>query len=228
MTSRRFAVLTAVNALLCFLLILAALLVGASYDVRRDPYFASAYALLGAFWLAAALRWFPMLGISLRDDVMERRNRAAFWALNGALIGLAACYAGANIGNGPGPEAVLFCAVLGSGTFVLLWFLADLLALHWADAITVDRDYGSGLRFGAFLLATGFAIGSALTGDWMSYEATVRDFLVRSWPLLPVLAVAVSLQKRFRGSKRAGAPWAGAAVIVILASLCILVERSLR
>ena len=44
------------------------------------------------------------------------------------LIAGTCCFAGANVGNGPGPEVVLFCALLATLWLALLWLLLDRLA----------------------------------------------------------------------------------------------------
>ena len=143
----------AANALLCLALILVVLVTASSPDVRESSYYVTGYELLAALWLAEGLRLFPFFGVSLRDDVIERRNLSAFWVVNGALIGFAACFAGANVGNGPGPSAAIFCAVLGSLAFFVVWLVADRAGSRWADNVTIERDYGSGLRLGSLLTA---------------------------------------------------------------------------
>src|SRR5207245_2703107 len=94
----------------CIGLLLLVLRLAASSDVQTDPFCLSFYVALGAGWLGVATFVFPLLGISVRDEVVERHNPSASWALSGALIAVTLCFAGANIGNGPGPYAVLFCA----------------------------------------------------------------------------------------------------------------------
>jgi len=216
------------NVVLCLALILIVLVTASSADVQCSGYYVCTYELLAALGLAGGLWLLPFFGISPRDDVVERRNKAAFWAVNGAFIGLAACFAGANIGNGPGPQAVLFCAVLGSISFFVVWFVADLAGGHWTDAIAIERDHGSGMRLGSLLSATGLAFGSALTGDWVSAEDTLRDFAVRSWPVIPVLCVALLAERPLRRSPRIRDGWFAAVVYVALGILCVHLERRSR
>jgi len=216
------------NVVLCLSLILGVLITIASRDVRRNAYYVFGYELLAGLWLAGALRLFPFFGVSPRDDVIERRNPGALATVNGALIGVATCFGGANVGNGPGAEAVIFCAVLASAAFFLLWFLIDLAGSHWADAITIDRDYGAGLRLGVLLLVTGLALGSSVTGDWVSAEVTTRDFVVRSWPAIPVLSLALLSERPLRRSSKVYHSWVAAAAFVGIAVVGITVERSMR
>jgi hypothetical protein len=91
------------------------------------------------------------------------------------------CAAGANIGDGPGFEVVLFCAVLSSGCLFVLWLLVA-LASGAADAITIDRDLGTGVRIGGWLAGTGMVLGACVAGDWISLIVTLKDFAKYSWP----------------------------------------------
>jgi hypothetical protein len=216
------------NVLLCLSLILVVLLTVSSQDVRGDPYYVVLYELVAALWLAGALRLFPLLGISVRDDVLERHNPSAFWAMNGALIGVAAAFAGGNVGNGPGSDVVIFCAAISSLSFFLAWLLLEVVGAYWSEAVTVERDPGSGIRFGAVLAATGFGFGSAVTGDWVSATVTLRHLIERSWPILPTFCLALSLERVLRRSPGAFRGWLAAALYLGIAILCVAVERRMR
>jgi hypothetical protein len=121
--SKRLVLLTA--PLVCLVLILIVLTKLAATTVRSDALYISFYLLVGAGWLGGLTLIFPFLGISARDDVLERGNRAASWAVTGALTGASCSFAGANVGNGPGVEAVLFSALLSSALFIGIWLGMD-------------------------------------------------------------------------------------------------------
>jgi hypothetical protein len=193
--SKRLVLLTA--PLVCLALILIALTKLAATTVRNDGLYISFYLLVGAGWLGGATLIFPFLGISARDDVLERGNRAASWAVTGALTGASCSFAGANVGNGPGVEAVLFSAVLSSALFIGLWLGMDLLT-SISDAITVDRDERAGIRLGGFLLGIGLLSGWSVAGDWVSASATLKDFVISAWPAMLLAAVAVGVEVLFR------------------------------
>ena len=193
--SKRLVLLTA--PLVCLALILIALTKLAATTVRNDRLYISFYLLVGAGWLGGATLIFPFLGISARDDVLERGNRAASWAITGALTGASCSFAGANVGNGPGVEAVLFSAVLSSALFIGLWLGMDLLT-SISDAITVDRDERAGIRLGGFLLGIGLLSGWSVAGDWVSASATLKDFVISAWPAMLLAAVAVGVEVLFR------------------------------
>jgi hypothetical protein len=163
-------------------------------DVREDWGELSFYLVASLAAIAGSQALFAFLGVSLRDDVIERRNRGALSAFAGLTIGASCCIAGANVGNGPGAEVVLLCAVVSTGTLLLLWSLLACLA-DAAEAITVERDSGAGLRAGGFLAGSGAICGAAVAGDWVSFEATLRDFARFVWPLLAV-AMLVTLCER--------------------------------
>jgi uncharacterized membrane protein YjfL (UPF0719 family) len=193
--SKRLVLLT--PPLACLALILIALSKLAATTVRNDGIYISFYLLVGAGWLGGATLIFPFLGISARDDVLERGNRAASWAVTGALTGVSCSFAGANVGNGPGVEAVLFSAVLSSTLFIGLWLGMDLLT-SISDAITIDRDERAGIRLGGFLLGMGLLSGWSVAGDWVSASATLKDFVTSSWPAMLLTLVAVAVEVLFR------------------------------
>jgi hypothetical protein len=218
----------AATAVLCLLGILAVLLTASARDVRSDPYYVAVYELIASLWLAGAWHAFGYFGISPRDDVMEKRNRAASWAVSGALTGVALCFAGSNVGNGPGTEAVIFCAAMASAALFLVWFVLDAAGACWADRVTIDRDYGSGVRLGSLLLAAGLSFGSAATGDWGSANGAVKEFLVSSWPIMPAICLGLAAERTLRRSPKPGPAWLAASAYMILTTTCVAVERRMR
>src|SRR5688572_16441981 len=86
----------------CAGLLFAVLKTSASFDVVDAPVYLFMYVVLGLAWLRAVELIFAFLGLSIRDDVVERSNRAAVPAVVGGMIAVTLCYAGGNIGDGPG------------------------------------------------------------------------------------------------------------------------------
>jgi uncharacterized membrane protein YjfL (UPF0719 family) len=193
--SKRLVLLTAPPV--CLVLILIVLTRLAATTVRGDALYISFYLLVGAGWLGGATLIFPFLGISARDDVLERGNRAASWAVAGALTGASCSFAGANVGNGPGVAAVLFSALLSSALFFGLWLGLDLLT-SFTDAVSIDRDEPAGIRLGGLLLGLGLLSGWSVAGDWISASATLKDFGASAWPAILLTAVAVAVELVFR------------------------------
>src|SRR5262249_6105296 len=145
----------------------------------------------------------PLLGISPRDDVFERSNRAAAWAVVGAIGGLIFCFAGSNVGNGHSWGVVVFCATLATVTFFAVWKILD-VAGGLSVAITIDRDEATGIRLAGMMTAAGMILGRGTAGDWHSSGETLADFVRVGWPVAPLLVIAAIVNRRFAPS--AGRP----------------------
>lgn len=163
----------------------------ASHDVRDNGVYIGFYLVMGAAMVAVGVWLLDRLGLSLRDDVLERRNPAACFAWAGALIGLTLAFAGANIGDGPGWWVVVFSAGLSMGTVLAGWLIVDRVA-HTGEAIVVERDLAKALRMAGWFVATGAVTGRAAAGNWVSAAATVRDFWkVGAGAILLIVCAAV-------------------------------------
>ncbi len=179
----------------CTALVFFVLKTGASSDVREAPPYLFMYVMLGLAWSRASAITFVFAGLSARDDVIERGNTAALTATIGGLIAVTLCYAGGNVGNGPGWWVVIFSAVLSTGTLIVTWVaLTNVTAV--ADAVIIDRDPAAGLRLAAFLMSCGVVLGSAVAGDWYSVADTVRDFIA-FLPIVIGILIAAVLVERF-------------------------------
>ena len=167
---------------------------GASFDVRDDPTYLTFYLVLGAAWVGVWIRWLAITGISTRDDVVERSNGSAALAVTGAVFGITLAYAGGNVGNGPGWWVVVFSAALATVALFGAWMLLEAVT-GVSDVVTVDRDPSAGFRLGGFLIACGVILGRSVAGDWVSAEATVRDFAAAAWPVLVLVIVAAVVER---------------------------------
>ena len=176
-----------------------------SFDVRDDPRYITFYLVLGAAWVGLGIRWLAVAGVSTRDDVVERANGSAAVAVAGALLGITLCYAGGNIGDGPGWWVVVFSAALATLALFAAWLLLE-FASGVSDAVTVDRDPAAGLRLAAFLIGCGLILGRAVAGDWESAAATVREFAVAAWPVTVLLIVAVVVERAARPTAESPRP----------------------
>jgi hypothetical protein len=171
----------------------------ASHDVQNDAKYIFFYLVFAAAWVGAA-RWFVYaLGICARDDGVERHNWAAAAAWFGALQALGLCFAGGNIGDGPGWWVVVYAAMLSTATLLLFWAIYEKFT-HAAEAVTVERDLAAGLRLAGWLMATGLILGAAVAGDWISPSQTNIDFVRRAWPVVLLLIGAVLVDRLTRPS----------------------------
>lgn len=178
----------------CMLILFCILKVFASFDVRDSAIYLFFYMAMGGAWVALSGLLFPVLGLSVRDDALERRNSASAIGVTGALVASTLTFAGSNIGDGPGWWVVIFCAMLSTGALLLLWLLMDMVG-GIIEKIRVDRDIGAGWRLGSLLVAAGLILGRSVAGDWESADATVRDFARMGW-VACVLAVCAGVVER--------------------------------
>lgn len=191
--------------LVCAAVLAAILRLYSSWDVKSNPVYIGFYLVMGAAWVGFASRFLGTFGLSARDDVIERGNPAAAYAIGGALLGITLCFAGGNIGNGPGWWVVVFSAALSTLAFFLLWALLHRFT-GLADAVTIDRDPASGLRLGGYFIGSGLILGRAVAGDWVSMEATVIDFVRTAWPVLLLWAAAALMERTFQPTQERPLP----------------------
>ena len=183
--------------LVSFAVLIVVLKTVSAFDVRDDTGYVLLYFFLGAAWVGVAVRCLPLVGLSTRDDVVERGNGSAARAIAGAIVAMTLCFAGGNIGNGPGWWVVVFSAGLATAALLLSWFVLEALA-RVADTVTIERDEAAGLRLAGWLIACGLIAGFAAAGDWESAEDTVRTFVVVAWPLLVLVGAGALLERQLR------------------------------
>jgi len=179
----------------CFLFLLLSLERAAAKAVRESDLYIIIYMALGAAALGTSGQMLSFLGVSARDDVLERRNSAALIAVVGALVGAAVCFAGGNIGEGPGVEVVMVSAGTALCAWFVLWYLLDVFSGRVvSDRITVERDTASGVRLAGLLAGNGVVLGAAAAGDWIPGRF-LHDFGVSAWPALVLTVVAVLVER---------------------------------
>ena len=127
----------------CLALLYVALRLWAADDVRNSGTYMLFYMIAGAAWVGLVAGFCGFLGISPRDDVVERQNLSAAFVTAGALTGITLCFAGANVGNGPGWWVVVFSAGLSTAAFFGLWAIVESLT-GISETVTVERDRRSG------------------------------------------------------------------------------------
>jgi uncharacterized membrane protein YjfL (UPF0719 family) len=174
-----------------------ALLMGGAREVREHGEYVLLFIALGAVWLIGLAWAAGWLGMGVRSDAIERNNTAGAIAVSGALAGGMVVYTCANLGEGDTIWTTIGPASLATALTVALWGAHQSLS-GATDAITLDRDAASGLRFAGMTLGTGLVIGRAAAGDYASASGTLRDLLVLGWPAVPLALLSVFIQVRFR------------------------------
>lgn len=217
--------LLALTPLVAVVLVWTVLRTLASADVRRSAFWTASYVLVGAAWIPVAANACALFGLSFRDDVAERGNAAAAVALAGALLALAACFAGGNVGDGPGWWVVVFSAGLATVALFVAWGVYALLT-RVVEAITVDRDLGAAVRLAALLLSLGLVLARAVAGTWVSVDDAVAAFVPLSAPGLVILIVACLVERWIRSARRVGSTVVAVPALVYLGSAALLVVRS--
>jgi uncharacterized membrane protein YjfL (UPF0719 family) len=168
------------------------LLKWSSHDVRDDPTYIFFYLVMWFGWTGLWNWLLPYLGLSCRDDVLERDNSAAGLAIGGGLLGATFIFAGGNIGEGPGWWVVVFCAALATAPLLLFWVVGNQIT-HVEEAITIDEDAAAGWRTAGFFIGAGLILGRAVAGDWHSVQQTVSDFIAKGWPALVLWGMVLVL-----------------------------------
>lgn len=166
----------------------------ADVGVRTDVGYLFFYVVLGLAWVGSGLWLVGYLGLSLRDDVLERNNVAAALAIYGACVALTFAYAGGNFGDGPGWWVVVFSAALGTLSLVVLWIALN--RLTWiVDRIVIDRDLGAAIHAALLCTAWGVIAMRSAAGDWVSANQTIIDFAPGWLPMGALLALGVGVER---------------------------------
>ena len=159
--------------------------------VRGHADYMTLFMVGGAFWVFASPGLMQLMGISMRDDAIERQNSAAGIVVAGAMVGQTCCYAGSNIGSGPTIWTTILPAIIASVTLMILWTGLE-RATRASEVVTIDRHIPSALVLGGFLVVCGLDLGWAMSGDWVNWLAAMLDFARRGWPSI-LIAIAAGL-----------------------------------
>lgn len=182
-------------------LIAAALHFWGAREIREDTGEVIFLTLSGGVWLLLCQGVLSWLGLSARDDAVERQNPAALAAVCGGLLAVGCIYAGGSIGEGPSYSNNLFSVALAAAGLFGLWFFFE-VCTRISLAITEERDLASGIRFAGFLLALGLMLGRAVAGNWHSASATLVDFVHDGWAVIVLWGIALMVEQFTRPSRR--------------------------
>jgi hypothetical protein len=197
-TTYRFCLL--VCAILSVALIATALWFWGAKEVRGHYEEVAFLTAIGGFWLGLAQALYSWLGLSVRDDALERKNPAALIAVTCALPSTAVTFAAGNLGEGPSYWENIFSAGLATGGWFVLWIALE-LGGRVSISVAEERDPASGLRFGGLLLAWGLILGRAATGNWHSCRQTTDDFFREGWMAAILFLIALIVERFVRPSR---------------------------
>lgn len=184
-------------------------------SVREDASEITFNLVFSMIWIALAQGSIAFLGVSVRDDAAERRNLAAGFAVGGLTIAVTCCVAASNVGDGPGFEVVLFCAALSTICLLALWAVVAQFS-GIADAITIDRNLGAGIRTAGWFAGTGGVLSACIAGDWTSYQATLRDSLRFGWPVAISTMLFAAMERTTNRQGKTERP--GVAISIVVAA----------
>jgi hypothetical protein len=192
---RGYRLLLGLTPAACLLFLFLCLERWAAQAVRESDLYLLIYVVMGAAVLGVCGHLFSFFGISARDDVLGRRNGASLIAVVGAFLGATLCFAGGNIGEGPGVQAVVISSGTALCAWFVLWYVADVLSGRViSERITVERDPGSGILLAGLLAANGIILGAAAAGDWMPGKF-LHAFTASAWPALALGVAAVVVER---------------------------------
>jgi hypothetical protein len=185
----------------------------AASDVRSDPVYVLFYLILGLGVSGIALSGFRLFGLR-PADIAQRGNHAAAVFVVLAIVAVAFAYGGANVGEGPGFQVVLFCSALSCGGLLIVCAL-DFAGARTGYHVLVDRDRGAALRSGGMLIASGMGLGRAVAGNWTSANGALTDFARHGAPVLAFVAADVVVARTVFPRDPARSTLAGFAFAVV-------------
>ncbi|MCI0635414.1 MAG: hypothetical protein L0206_16085 [Actinobacteria bacterium] len=186
--------LAPVAALAALWIVLAS---AAAVEVRTDVRYQFLFVAMGLTWVFLLPRMLSFIGVSYRDDALERRNASATIAIVGAIAGLGLLFTGSNMGEGPSIWNTVVTAL--AATVALLGVIFVLaLSTHLGQSIAVERDVPTGLRFAGLIAACGMVLGRAAAGSWVSTEAMITDLAALGWPVVVLLSIAIVIERALR------------------------------
>ncbi len=169
----------------------------AAVEVRTDARYQFLFVAMGSTWVFLLPRMLAFIGVSYRDDALERRNASAAIAIAGTVVGLVLLFAGSNMGEGPSIWNTVATALAGTAAlFGVIFVLARSTSL--GESIAVERDKPTGVRFAGWIAASGIVLGRAAAGNWVSTEQMLTDLVALGWPVVILLSVAIALERALR------------------------------
>jgi hypothetical protein len=214
---RSYRLVLGLAPIACVLFLLVCIHSSAAKPIRGSARSAVIYVAFGVAALGVSAQLSRLLGVSARDDVLERRNPAALVAIVGAFVGATLFLAGSCAGHELGLEIVIVAAAVTMFTWFFLWCLVELASGQVvSERITVERDSGSAVRLAGLLTANGLVLGAAAAGGWIPDR--FPDFALSASPALAFTAVAVVVERLSKSRSTVGRSVMIVAAYVVIAA----------
>jgi hypothetical protein len=162
-------------------------------DVRTDFWYILLYSFCGVFFTGIGVSMLSrVVDISPVSDCLHRNNIAVVFPVSAAVFASALMYSAMNMGDGDGWWCVFMPYLLLLAVWLTLaWIIAA--KTNVSEEITVGRNIHAGLRFGAYLLASGAMIAIMNVGDYVTFGWVILD-LRYCWPVLLLFSAALVVE----------------------------------
>lgn len=173
------------------------LVTSAAVEVRTDVRYQVLFVVMGAVWVFHLPRSLVFIGVSYRDDALERRNTSAAIAIAGTIAGLAIVFAGSNMGEGPSIWNTVATALASTAALAAIVFGFG-FGTSLGDSIAVERDTPTGVRFAGLVAGCGILLARASAGDWVSTAAMLNDLVAFGLPAGALSLTAMVIERALR------------------------------
>jgi uncharacterized membrane protein YjfL (UPF0719 family) len=171
------------------ILIITAVLSGPGHkDIMIDVMWVLIYGIAGIILLAIIALWATRIILSAKClESIRQGNIAAAIAMAGAFIGTGAVISATVTGESTGtwiPTVVFFVA--GIIAFFVITYLYRLLTSYDDVKEILDKNVPAAMSYAGMMIAVGLIVGNAIKGNFISYEASFKDF---GYALIVVVAL---------------------------------------
>ena len=120
----------------------------------------------------------PIVGVSMRDDVIERGNPAAAIVAGGTMLASGIVYAGANIGLGATIWSTITPALMAAVALAAAAMIVRIVS-PVAEAVAIDRDVLSSAGDFRWVPDSPFRSSwpGPAAGDFVNWDNTESDFI---------------------------------------------------
>jgi uncharacterized membrane protein YjfL (UPF0719 family) len=131
--------------------------------------------------------WGPIVHISLRDDILTKRNLGAGLVCASVLVATGLVYRGAVHLESENPAHVGAFFVLGEGALLLYLILYEWVTPYdVAGEITEKANVAAAVSFSGATIAAGLILGNAVEGAFTTWKESITEALLY---MIPVLAL---------------------------------------